>query len=273
MDKLKQSFLFHFVLVIGLCVFFYFLFFASLGWITEHGNEIRVPDVTGKTLDAAYETLEKMSFDVDVDSSYDPEAKPMAVLAQIPELNAVVKKGRTVFLTINKSRPPLTPMPKLLDLSYRSAVMMLNSSKLVLGDTFHKPDYAVGAVLEQRYNHLPIRPGDMVPQGSRIDLVIADGFGNVEMDVPDVTGMTAAEGMAVLNGYGLTPIPIYEADVTDSSTAVIYRQTPAPYNALNTPNRIMEGDVVDIRIKQYLTAEETERLNKKQGAAVIEDGY
>lgn len=261
---MKQSFLLHLTIVLSLCVIFYFTFFASLSYITDHGKELKVPAVTGNTLKEAYAALEKMAFAIDIDSSYDPQAAPYTILAQVPESDAIVKKGRTVFLTVNKARPPLTPMPKLLDLSYRSAIMLLNSNKLVLGDTFHKPDYAVGAVLEQRYDGFSIRPGDMVPQGSRIDLVIADGFSNVEMDVPDVTGLTVAEGMAILSGYGLTPIAVYEDDVTDSITAVIYKQIPAPYNDLHNPNRIREGDVVDIRIRQY-PLEEPMRGNKQPG--------
>lgn len=250
MNKLKRSFFFHLALVLLLSMLTYFLFFSSLSWITGHGKEVRVPEVTGKTLEEAYAALEKYDFQIDIDSSYDPDEPPLTVLAQLPEKNAIVKNARTIFLTVNKARAPLTPMPKLLDLSYRSAVMMLHSNKLKLGDTFHKPDYAVGAVLDQLYLGQSIRPGDMLPQGSSIDLIIADGFGNVEMDVPDVVGLTVMEGMAVLSGYSLTPIPIYEGVITDSATAIIYKQNPTPLNDVDQPNRIREGDVIDIRIRQ-----------------------
>src|SRR5690606_1276604 len=129
----------------------YYLFFASLGYITHHSSEIKVPDVTGKPLKTAQAHLEKMGFEVDTDSSYDPDKKPFVVLRQSPEINAIVKIGRTIFLTVNKALPPLAPMPKLQDLSYRSAVMILKSSRFVLGDTIQKPNYANGAVLDQLY--------------------------------------------------------------------------------------------------------------------------
>ena len=265
--ELRNSFLFILLVIILLCVGLYFLFFATLGLITRHNSQVSVPDVKGRHVKDAARTLERMGFDVDVDSSYDPQKKPFRVLSQIPDVNAVVKEGRTVFLTVNKAEPPLTPMPKLKDLSYRSATLIIKSSRLVLGDTIHKPDYAKGAVLEQLYMGRPVKPGDMVPQGSKIDLVIGDGFGNVEMNVPDVIGMPALEGIALLNGNGLTPTPLWEGPIMDSSTAVIYMQIPSPFNELNEPNRIKEGDVIDVRIRQDATEEELQR-NRNPGMPV-----
>ena len=227
-----------------------------------------MPKVTGKTLKSARTTLEKMGFEVEVDSAYDPGMKPFAVLAQMPDVNAVVKEGRTIFLTVNKAEAPLTPMPKLTDLSYRSAVLILGSSRLVLGDTIHRPDYAKGTVLDMLYKGRPIKAGDMVPQGSKIDLVIGEGFGNVESNVPDVIGMTADEGIAILNGNLLTVTTIWDGPIEDSANAVIYKQTPSPYNELDMPNRIKEGDVIDIRIRQNPTNDELE-YNRRPGSAVI----
>jgi beta-lactam-binding protein with PASTA domain len=269
-EKLKGSFRVNLLIVLVLCVALYMLFFSSLGWITKHGSEANVPNVTGSSLKPALEKLEKMGFDVSIDSAYDPQQKPLAVLAQVPDPNSVVKNGRTIFLTINKTEPPLTPMPKLTDLSYRSAVMILKSSRLVLGDTVHKPNYANGAVLDQLYKGRPIRPGDMLPQGSRVSLVIGDGLGSVDMNVPDVIGMTAEEGINILSGNGLSPTVIWDDEITDSASAVIYVQTPAPYNELDVANRIREGDVVDIRIRQNPSQEEMDN-NRRPAKPVIEE--
>jgi beta-lactam-binding protein with PASTA domain len=256
------------IVVLGLCWALYGLFFASLGWVTKHHSEVKVPNVTGKPLRSALTTLEGMGFEVDVDSSYDPTKKPFTILAQIPTVNSIVKAGRTIFVTVNKAEAPLTSMPKLTDLSYRSAVLILKSSRLVMGDTFHRPDYAKGAVLDQLYKGRPIKPGDMLPQGSTIDLVVGDGFGSVEMNVPDVIGMTAEEGMAIINGNGLTPTTIWDGVIEDSATAIIYTQTPSPYNELDAPNRIREGDIVDLRIKQSPSPEELEG-NRRPAPIVI----
>jgi beta-lactam-binding protein with PASTA domain len=249
-----------------LCVVCYILFFASLGLITRHGKEIKVPAVVGRDINIAKKTLEKMDFDVDVDSAYDPKQKPYVVLTQIPELNAVVKRGRTVFLTINKATPPETPMPNLLNLSFRSAEMILRTHKLVLGDTSYRPDIAKGAVLEQLYKGQPIRPGQMVPQGSRIELIIGDGLGQTEFNVPDVIGMSVDEAIAILNGTGLSVTTVWQDEIVDSVAATVSDQNPKPINELGAPNRIKEGDIVDIFIRQDPTAEELEN-NRNPSAA------
>lgn len=268
-QKLKNSFLFNAIIIALLCVGIYFLFFASLGLITHHGSEVKVPEVSRKSVAAAVAILTKAGFEVEVDSAYDPSEKPFLVLNQIPQTNAIVKAGRTIFLTVNKALPPLAPMPKLQDLSYRSAVLILKSSRFVLGDTIQKPDYANGAVLDQLYNGQHVNPGDMIPQGSKIDLVVGIGFGNSEMNVPDVIGMTGEEGIIILNGNGLIPIVVYDGEITDTASAIIYKQTPAPFNELNVQNRIKEGDVIDIRIMQNPTEEEME--NNRNPAGTVMD--
>jgi len=238
------------VIIAVICVVLYWVFFASLGWITSHGQEVKVPVLTGKSLGESIKILEQAGFDVDIDSAYSPEQKPLVVLGQQPEGGTVVKEGRTVFLTVNNQNPPNTTMPNLVNMSYRSAEMLLKSSKLLLGDTTMRPDMAQGAVLAQLINGKEVAPGTMIPQGSRISLVIGDGLGNKQISVPDIVGMTYPEAMAILSGSNLNYSAVFDGSITDTTTAVIYMQTPEPYNEFNEPNKIVEGDNVDIRIRQ-----------------------
>jgi eukaryotic-like serine/threonine-protein kinase len=257
-EDLKRSFRFNLLMVVLLCVVLYVLFFASLSILTRHGAEVKVPNVTGKDIRVALAELGKMEFEIDVDSTYEPTAKPYTVLMQVPEVNAAVKRGRTIFLTINKAEPPKTPMPNLLNLSFRSATMILKSNKLVLGDTTLRPDIAKGA-------------GQMVPQGSRIDLVVGDGLGNTQFNVPDVIGMTYEEAIAFLNSANLNFTAIWEGGIEDSAQAIVYFQTPTAVNELAAPNRIKEGDVVDIRIKQNPSSEELEGNRNPSGGVMTGD--
>lgn len=270
-EDLKRSFRFNLLMVVLLCVVLYVLFFASLSILTRHGAEVKVPNVTGKDIRVALAELGKMEFEIDVDSTYEPNAKPYTVLMQVPEVNAAVKRGRTIFLTINKAEPPKTPMPNLLNLSFRSATMILKSNKLVLGDTTLRPDIAKGAILEQLYAGKPVRAGQMVPQGSRIDLVVGDGLGNTQFNVPDVIGMTYEEAIAFLNSANLNFTAIWEGGIEDSAQAIVYFQTPTAVNELAAPNRIKEGDVVDIRIKQNPSSEELEGNRNPSGGVMTGD--
>ncbi|XZF15365.1 PASTA domain-containing protein [Chitinophagaceae bacterium MMS25-I14] len=267
---MKKSFLFNLFIVLMLCGVLYTLFFTSLGWLTRHGEEVKVPNVTNVDMKAAVSMLERAGFDIQIDSAYEPDKKPFLVLGQQPGIGAVVKQGRTIFLTVNKSEPLQTTMPNLIGLSFRSAFMILKSSRLVMGDTTYKPDIAKGAILEQLINGQPVRPGQIISQGSVVSLVIGDGLGETEMNVPDLIGTGYDEAMATVSASGLKVDVVWDGEITDSSTAVIYNQQPKAINELTNNNRIREGDVIGIWIKQNPTNEELEN-NRNSTQTVIRD--
>jgi beta-lactam-binding protein with PASTA domain len=251
--KLKDSFLFHLGIVLAICVLLYIAFFTSLHCFTKHGQELTIPDVRGKNITAAIDQLQAMRFEVSIDSTYEPDQKPLTVLKQVPDTASVVKEGRTVFLTVNMLNPPYIPMPNLVSLSYRSAVTLLKNNKLAVGDTSSRPDIAGGAILEQRYRGAPIRPGEMIAQGSKISLVIGNGLGNQDFNVPDLVNRTVEEAIIVLSPYNLTPI-IVPADglarITDTASAVVVDQEPSQFNDAGAINKIKAGDIITLRIQQ-----------------------
>lgn len=249
-EKRQKPFIFHLFAVLGLCVLLYMLFFAALGWVTRHGEEIEVPEVTHMSLPEATRFLESKDFSVEVDSAYDPKKGPVAIIAQIPAPAEVVKKGRKIYLTVNRVNPPLATMPELRNLSFRSASMVLKNNKLVLGDTTHRPDIAKEAVLEQLFEGREIRAGEQIPQGSRIHLVVGDGLGQTEFDVPDLVGLPYEEAVAILNANRLLFTVIWEGVIRDSALATVSSQHPPSHNEFNDPNRIREGDIVDLRVRE-----------------------
>ena len=100
-------------IVIGLLVLF--LVLKMLGWITRHGEYLKVPAVTGLKTDEAIKLLEKQGFEVYIqDSVFTDTAKRGIVLKQLPDPNATVKINRTVFITVNRYTPPMLEMPKLM---------------------------------------------------------------------------------------------------------------------------------------------------------------
>ena len=65
----KNSFKLNLLAIAALCVALYFIFFAMLGQITGHGAEVKVPNLVGKELKAAKLQLEKVGFDIQIDSA------------------------------------------------------------------------------------------------------------------------------------------------------------------------------------------------------------
>jgi beta-lactam-binding protein with PASTA domain len=258
-EKFRSSFWFNFVVVACLAMLLYILFFTSLHCVTNHGREVLTPDVRGKKADSAIAILHAMKFDVEIDSTYEPTMRPLTVLKQVPDTGSLVKEGRTIFLTINMLMPPRVPMPSIKDLSYRSAEMILRNNKLVVGDTSYKADIANGAILEVRYKGSVIPPGTPIPQGSRIDLVIGNGLGNTEWDVPNVTGMTVDEALVILSQFNLQPmlVPASQMEqISDTPSAIITDQRPRQYNDAGAMNRIKMGEFIDLQIMQRPSPED-----------------
>lgn len=233
-------------IILALSLFFILLF--SLKWLTNHGESATVPSVTGKSFEEARATLKESGFIVDIqDSIYVDTVPPLTVIRQIPDADEVVKSNRTVYLVINRAVPPMVEMPNLLGYSFRNAEMSLNNSGLRIGDTIFKPDFAKNAVLEQLYEGRVITPGTKIRKGSVISLVLGDGVGNREFNVPVITGMRFCDAKAQLEEIGIIIGAIVpDPNVQDTCNAYIYRQNPERYDDEKRILRIRPGQTIDV---------------------------
>ncbi|MBL7724294.1 MAG: PASTA domain-containing protein [Chitinophagaceae bacterium] len=224
------------------------LFLLSLNWLTDHGKYATVPSVAGKNYEEAKSILKKAGFDVEVqDSIYVDTISPLKVIKQIPEADEVVKSNRTVYLIIRRAVPPLVEVPNLIGYSYRNAEMVLKSLDLRVGDTTFKPDFAKNSILEQWHNGAVIIPGTKIRKGSSISLVLGDGVGKTDFAVPVITGMTFGEAKEMLEsaGVGIGAIVI-DANITDTASAWIYRQSPERFDEEKRIQRIRSGQLIDV---------------------------
>ena len=241
---------------IGLVLILMLLFFASLSWLTGFGKIEKVPLVTGQNVVAAKKLLEDKGFDVVIqDSIYIDSVAKQAVIRQIPEADATVKSGRTIYLTINRTVPPQVEMPNLAGFSIKSAEMYLQSMGLRMGEISYKPDIARNSVLEQLMNGVPIKPGTKIPLGSVIGFVLGSGEGGGEMDVPNLVGLTLGEARSLLLSSNINIGSIIALGaIQDSAASFVVRQTPdiltdsiGP-SGLRLPNKIRQGQVMDVYI-------------------------
>ncbi|MCX2585903.1 PASTA domain-containing protein [Pedobacter sp. MR22-3] len=207
--------------------------FFSLRYYTKHGQGLNVPLVKGLSFEQAVRKLEDAGLKYEVDSVFIMDQPAGIVIDQDPDPNTFVKDNRTIYLTINAGKIPNTKFPDIAFKTLREAQAVIESSRLKLGDTTYKPDVSRDVVLEATFGGQPIQPGDIVPVGSRINLVLGDGRGNEEVDIPQLTGLTVDEAKFSLKGSNLTLGNIlYEGDITDSANAVIIKQDPIPVDSL-----------------------------------------
>jgi beta-lactam-binding protein with PASTA domain len=232
---------------IGLLLLLLFVFLSSLELITRHGKVMKIPSVTGQNVQEARKTLESQGFDVQVlDSVYNDTIPPMQVVKQQPESDNLVKVNRTVYLTINRSVPPEIEMPNLVSMTFRNAALILRQYGLKLKDTIFKPDFARNSVLDQMYQGNSIKPGTKIQQGSAITLVLGNGVG-LEFNVPALIGLTYQEARTMLEASGLiVGAVVPDPGLRDTTQAYVYRQSPDPLDEGRRPNRIRQGQIIDI---------------------------
>lgn len=233
---------------IGLLLVLFFIFLQSLSWITRHDKTLAVPEVTGKSYDEAKTLLEGQGFDVEIqDTVYNDTAALLSVVKQFPSADTRVKMNRAVYLTINRASAPDIDMPKLVGQSFRSAQITLQQSKLKLADTIYAPYFARDLVLEQQYKGQQIKEGTKIPMGSGIVLVLGQGEGTEQMEVPDMFGLTLNEAKVILESNGLTLGTIQPQGADPNG--YVYKQDPARLTISGNVNHIKQGHFIDLWVQ------------------------
>jgi len=247
-DFLKsKDFLKHLVIAIVLAVIIFSTTFMMLNIYTQHGDSFPLPDFKKLTKLEAQELAEKHDIAIEVtDSVYQDNWPKGTVVKQNPSAGFHVKQGRSIFLTMNAQNPEMVKMPNVVGLSHRSAKATLNNSELKIGKLIHVPDIAVNNVLKQQINGEEIQPGETVPKGTKVDLVLGKGLSNKRAEIPKLVGDTLARAKNVIlqNAMNLGHVK-YDTTVhnaTDSSRAFVWQQYP-PYKE---NKKIRLGTYIDL---------------------------
>lgn len=220
--------------------------FFSLRYYTKHGEGLNVPEVKGLSLAQAVSKLEELGLRYEIDSVYMMDKPPGIVTDQDPDANTFVKGNRTIYLTINTSQAPNVKFPDIEMKSLREATAILESYRLKVGDTTYQPDVARDVVLSATFGGQPIKFGEVLPTGSRINLVLGDGQGNEEVELPNLVGFPLDEAKFALKGAMLKLGTItYEGVITDSANAIIINQYPL---AADTVTKVKIGTPINITL-------------------------
>ncbi|MNT43129.1 PASTA domain protein [compost metagenome] len=149
------------------------------------------------------------------------------MIEQDPEPKFHVKTGRTIYLTIITQVAPEIAFPKIKDKTLIEASSILKNHNLRIGDTTYVADIARDIVLDAQFAGQSIREGRMITKGSKIDLILGNGQGANEVQIPDLSGLTVSEAKFALQGIGLSLGTVtYDIGVSDTSTARVITQFP-----------------------------------------------
>ena len=253
-DILKKPLWMNVLIGFGVAICLFIIFFFSLGWITGNGETEKVPAVIGLDVAAAEKNLTALGFEVELqDSIYVDTLARNAVLRQTPEADEIVKKGRTVYLTINRVIAPQVDMPNLVGFSIKSAETYLKVLGLRLGSIQMVPDQNKNVVIDQLVNGQPIAPGSKIPSGTLIHFLVGDGGASGGMFMPDLVGLTYEQAKAQLISLGLNlGVVAVNGSIGDSASAFVFDQNPSAYgsqiDSLGMPiqNMVSKGATINL---------------------------
>jgi len=154
-----------------------FLLKMFLSFTTNHDQKIEVPDLTKMSLEDSQKTLENLDLKfVVIDSaSYNPDYPPKSVIDQDPEANDFVKQHRKIYLTLNPSSYRKIAIPNVLNKTKRQVETHLKSIGFRIGEYYYIPDLGRNVVRKMKFKGKILKPGDLIPKNSEIDLVLGDG--------------------------------------------------------------------------------------------------
>lgn len=220
-------------------------FYIYLPAVTNHGESITVPDLTGMGI----EELETFLADHELrytvnDSAYSAEHPPLAVLRQFPQAGSHVKINRVIYVSLNRVTPPTLPMPELVDRSLVNAEVVLKSIELKRGRILYVPSPFRNLVKEMRYEGSEIKAGTRITKGAVIDLVVGDGNGPADFTIGNLTGDSFETAKFKLMGWNLHlgNVQIPEGVDTTGIEPFVYKQSPIRGDSVRV------GDPVDLWI-------------------------
>ena len=166
----------HILILLGAVVLLVGGTFWWLGRYTRHGESVEVPDVVDLFYaDADILLAEHEMYATIVDSMYIDDRPRGVVLDQVPRAGSPVKRGRTIYLTVNAFSPRRISIPKLDDLSYRQAQEVLKSLGFPKPRIIYEDSEYKGLVLRVLADGEPIDAEERYAEDSRLTLVVGNG--------------------------------------------------------------------------------------------------
>jgi len=198
---------------------------------TRHGQSNPVPNFAGMVKAEAENIAKQNQLKIEIiDSIYTDKVAPGEIVDQVPEAGFGVKNNRTIFLTINSSQKEMVVLPKLTDISFRQAQVLVENCGLQIGEIFYQPSEYNDLVLNIEQDSIEIFQGAVIAKGSKIDFIVGRDAENEATPLPNVEGLKIDEARKIITDARLNfGVLIYDESIIsaeDSLNAIIWRQRP-----------------------------------------------
>ncbi len=188
----------------------------------RHGEELKVPDVSGRSLAQATDLLAQARLAVrDTVARTSPSVPRGTVLDQDPRAGSHIKPGRGVELVVSEGKRS-QKLPALTGQTLRFARMGLSQDGYRLGDVLRVPSSGVARNFVIASDPAP---GEQAGPGERVDLLVSDGPPSRRWVMPDLRGLEVQLTADRLRFAGFTVV-VEGADPYSFSSRRIVRTDP-----------------------------------------------
>lgn len=153
-------------------------------------DEVVVPDIVGKNIDAADQELSKVGLEMTVYAEeFNDEFEKDTIISQNPDKGQKVKEGREIRVILSKGSQ-LQKVPSVRGLKQSDAEIKLRNSGFVVGDVDRTYDdkYDEDVVISQSPE-----AGSQEKEGSSVDLMVSKGKTPEKTAMPNLIGLTLDE--------------------------------------------------------------------------------
>lgn len=230
---LTKKFAINIIAIFASLFLFIFLLNVYLGFSTSHGEKIEVPNLIGKNEKELSRILGTLELEYEVSETvYDPSKPSGTILDQDPHpsksTNVFIKKGRAIRVKVSKNTQ-MVDLPILVEKSERFAINVLNSRGFKYRIEYKPSVESAGAVIEQLYQGKKVEAGKKVPIGSLITLIIGKRAEAMDVELPDLVGLTVCDAKSRLSGAAYINIVLVCNNcntAADSCSAIVNLQSP-----------------------------------------------
>jgi serine/threonine-protein kinase len=184
-------------------------------WVSAGKGQVKVPDVTGETLDDAQSRLSDAGFEYRVIQETSDSVDAGKVTRTDPAGNSMADKGAIVKLYISSGKEQVV-IPDVTGQDQVEASNTLGSKGLTVERVLQASDTVdSGKVIGTNP-----AAGQSVPKGAKIQLIVSSGKDQVT--VPDLYGRTQSDAMSALQNAGLTGTvtSVFSCDASNSGKVI-----------------------------------------------------
>ncbi|MCP4725066.1 MAG: PASTA domain-containing protein [bacterium] len=163
-----------------------------------YGDEVTLPDVTQSDYSSALIALDNLGFKVIKESKFDPYASTGIILSQKPLPFTVVKKGRTIHLTVSLGEQKVT-VPNLVGISARDAEIKLQENNLKVGEIEYQfSSMPEGIVINQQFESMT-----QMKRGTEVSFTISSGEEKKQVIMPNTINKSVSIAADMVKREGL----------------------------------------------------------------------